>query len=135
MADERVFLNDGGFYVSNTRVILAGKTYATANITSVAKSLTPASKGCAMLFIGVMAIACLGSLGGIGGDHVGQGLLMLLVCIGLLAAGIAWLRSLKPTYHVMLASSSGESQGLSSPDGVQVDRVVTAINDAIAHRG
>jgi len=30
-------------------VILSGTTYATANLTSVAKRFTPASKGCAML--------------------------------------------------------------------------------------
>jgi hypothetical protein len=43
VAEEKVFLNDGGIYVSNTRVLLQGTTYATANITSVSKRHMPAS--------------------------------------------------------------------------------------------
>jgi Family of unknown function (DUF6232) len=134
MAEEAVFLSEGNVYVSNTRVVLAGTTYATANLTSVSKRFTPASKGCAMLLVALGALLTLGSFGAIGKDP-GSGFVMLIVCAGILAAEIAWLRSLKPTYHVVLASASGEVQGLSSKDGALVDRVINAITRAITHRG
>ena len=35
MADEHVFLNGDNLCVSNTKVVLHGTTYATANLTSV----------------------------------------------------------------------------------------------------
>ena len=134
MAEETVFLNDQNAYISNTKVVLAGTTYATANITSVSKRFTPASKGCAVLLVALGAIMTLGSLGTIGKDP-GAGILFFLVCAGVLAAGVFWLRSLKPTYHVVLSSASGEQQGLSSKDYDLVDRIIKAISNAITHRG
>src|ERR1043165_162178 len=59
---EHVFLNEDNIYVSNTRVILSGTRYATANLTSVAKRFTPASKGCAMLLTVLAVCMVLGSL-------------------------------------------------------------------------
>jgi hypothetical protein len=134
MAEEAVFLNESDVYISNTRVVLAGTTYATANLTSVSKRFTPASQGCAMLLIALGALMTLGSFGAMAKDP-GSGFVMLVICAGILAAGIAWLRSLKPTYHVVLASASGEVQGLSSKDAALVDRVISAITRAITHRG
>lgn len=134
MAEERVFLNDNGVYVSNTKVTIHGTTYATANITSVAKRFTPASKGCAVLLVVAGVIAVLGSFGAFNSSF-GDGVVAFLVAAGILAAGVAWFRALKPTFHVILASAAAERQGLSSKDEVLVDRVTTAINDAITHRG
>lgn len=135
MADERVFLDDNSVYVSNTKVILAGTTYATANITSVSKRFTPASKGCAVLLTVLGALMMLGSLGPLFSKDFGAGLLMFLVCGAIVAAGVAWLRSLKPTYYVVLASASGEREGMSSKDHDLVNRIISAITEAITHRG
>ena len=135
MADEHVFLSDNDIYVSNTKVMLHGTTYATANITSVTKRFTPASKGCAVLLIVIGAFMTLGSLGAIGSKEPGMGIVMFLICAGIVIAGIAWFRSLKPTYHVVLASASGEREGMSSKDNDLVDRVIDAITNAITHRG
>jgi hypothetical protein len=135
MAEERVFLNDSNIYVSNTRVMLHGTTYATANITSVSKRFTPASKGCAVLLIAVGAIAVIGALGSFKSSDAGSSFMVLLVMAAILAAGIFWLRSLKPTFHVVLASAAAERQGLTSKDESLVDRVTIAINEAIVHRG
>jgi hypothetical protein len=132
---EHVFLNEDNIYVSNTRVILSGTTYATANLTSVAKRFTPASKGCAMLLTVLAVFMVLGSLGPMFSKDFGTGFVMFLVSAGLVAAGVAWLRSLKPTYHIILASASGEQQGLSSKDHDLVDRVISAISAAITQRG
>jgi hypothetical protein len=136
MADERVFLHNSGIYVSNTRVVLHGTTYATANITSVAKRFTPASTGCATLLIvggGVTLLFAL-ALFGSSGDQ-GASVVMLLFAMGVIAGGIVWLRSLKPTFHVFLASASAERQSLSSQDEALIDRVTSAISDAIIYRG
>jgi RsiW-degrading membrane proteinase PrsW (M82 family) len=135
MAEERVFLNDSNVYVSNTKVVLAGTTYATANITSVSKRVTPASKGCAIIIIVFGALFVLGALGSFKSEQAGASLGMLLFAALILAVGVLWLRSLKPTFHVVLASSSGERQGLNSQDEPLVDSVIAAITDAIVHRG
>jgi hypothetical protein len=57
-----------------------------------------------------------------------------IVCANLLIAGIVWLRSLHPTYHLMLATAGGERQGMTSNDEGVVDRVTAAIADAIVYR-
>jgi hypothetical protein len=53
----------------------------------------------------------------------------------LLIVGIFWLRSLRPSYHLMLATAGGERQGMTSNDEGVVDRVTAAISGAIVHRG
>jgi hypothetical protein len=60
---------------------------------------------------------------------------VFVICAGVVALGVAWYRSLKPTFHVVLASASGERQGMSSKDDNLVDRVIEAITSAIVHRG
>jgi hypothetical protein len=135
VTEERSFLNDGGVYVSNTRVVIQGTTYATANITSVRKHVTPANDGCA---IALVIIGVLGAMAGLaialGGNGEGRWSLFV-VCAVLLILGIVWHKSLHPTYDVMLATAAGERQGLTSKDEGVVDRVTAAIADAIVHRG
>jgi hypothetical protein len=46
-----------------------------------------------------------------------DGAAMLIGSVIMLAVGIAWFKSQKPTHHVMLATAAGERQGLSSQDG------------------
>jgi hypothetical protein len=135
MAEERVFLNDHNVFVSNARVVIHGTTYATANITSVAKRVTPANKGCAVLLVAAGVLALVSALASFASATAKDGLPMLIGAAMILAIGIAWLRSLKPTFHVFLASAAAERQGMSSQDEALVNRVTTAISDAITHRG
>jgi hypothetical protein len=130
LAEERTFLHQGNVYVSNTRVVIDGTTYATANITSVRATFTPAKRGCAGILIVVAVLALLNALGG-GGDGLGAAVMGGIF----LVVGILWYRLLTPTHHVMLASSSGERQGLTSKDGELVHRVTAAIAEAIIFRG
>lgn len=135
MTEEHSFLNDGGVYVSNTRIVIQGTTYATANITSVRKHIVPAKSGCAVV---IVIFGALGAVGGLmtalGGNRSDQWT-PFIMCAILLIAGILWLRSLHPTYHLMLATAGGERQGMTSNDEGVVDRVSSAITDAIVHRG
>lgn len=135
MADERSFLNDSGVFVSNTRVVIHGTTYATANITSVRKHIVPAKNGCAAALMVVGGLATLGTLVGAVGAKNGDAWGSVVFAAAMLIAGIAWLISNKPTYHVMLATAGGERSGLTSRDEALADRVTTAIADAIIHRG
>ena len=61
MAEERPFLNADGIYVSNTRVVILGTTYATANITSVRTQTVPAKSGCATVRVIVGGLGALGT--------------------------------------------------------------------------
>lgn len=135
MAEERSFLNDGGVYVSNTRVVIHGTTYATANITSVRKHITPPNQGCNVLLIICGAFGTLSGLAmALGGSDNGRWSLFGVAAV-ILIVGILSFRSLRPTYNVMLATAAGERQGLTSKDEGVVDRVTAAIADAIVHRG
>jgi hypothetical protein len=135
MAEERSFLNEGYVYVSNTRIILNGTTYATANVTSVRKHVVPANRGCALvvaLFSGMGSLGTLPmALSGSGDGFWGP----LILCLILLVVGILWFRAMTPTYHLMLATAGGERSGLWSKDESYIDRVAAAITDAIVHRG
>jgi hypothetical protein len=133
VAEERTFLSDGSIYVSNTKVVIHGTTYSTANITSVRKSVTPAKTGCASILVVIGALTVVGGvIGTIASHDNAEGIVMGAV---MLVIGIVWFRSLKPAYHVMLASASGERQGLTSNDESLVSRVTSAIGDAITYRG
>ncbi len=127
MNEERVFLNEGGTVVSISRIILSGITYATANITSVSKRKIPARPGCA---IAVIAFGGFGLL-----MSFTEGFTELVASVVVLAVGILWYRSLKPSYLIVFASSSGESEAMKSTDEALIDRVVGAVNQAIISRG
>lgn len=136
MAEERSFLNDGGVYVSNTRIIIHGTTYATANVTSVRKQIVPANRGCALILAIFSALGVVSILPvALARNDVGEAWMSFFFCAILLIVGIAWFRSQKPSYHLMLATAGGERQGLTSKDEAVVDRVTAAIADAIIHRG
>lgn len=134
MSDEKVFLNEGNMFVSISRVMLAGTTYSTGNITSVSKRTKPAQRGCAIVLIAVGALFVLVALAGFA-DSFLTGIVALLIAGAILGAGILWFKSLKPTHLVIFASASGESKALNSKDEALIDRVVSAVNDAIVARG
>jgi hypothetical protein len=135
MTEERTFLQQGSVYVSNTRVVINGTTYATANVTSVRTLTEPANNGCAAT---ILAIGFLGTLGSIPMMVVSRdsdsGFLFAMSLI-LAALGYIWYRSIRPVYRVMLASAGGERQGLSSSDPALVTRTTAAIAEAIIYRG
>lgn len=134
MADEKIFLNEASVFVSNSRVVIAGTTYSLANLTSVRKGKTPPNRGCALVLITLGSFTVLVSLGVLLED-VGNGTLTLVIGGVAGGLGLLWFRSVKPTFHVVTASSSGETQALSSMDEGLIDRVVHAISEAVVYRG
>jgi hypothetical protein len=107
--------------ITNTRAIINGKTYAMANVTSVSLSKTPSNAyiGWLLFLVGLIIIFLLSMQFG-----------WVFVIVGLIWALVA-----KPSYHVNLGSSSGETDALSSKNRQLIEGIVEAINQAIIHRG
>jgi len=135
MEEEKVFLQHGDVFVSNTRVIIRGTTYATANITSVTKRITPAKRGCASFLIFLGAIGIFVGLIVLSSDDGASALGHIILALLFLGIGILWYRSRKPTYHIVFASSSGQIDAMTSTDNKIIDEAVNAINQAIVFRG
>lgn len=120
MAEEKIYFEEGNVKVTNARFLTYGKMHSMAGITSVAKYvISPSRKGPIILgVVGLVAFAA----------H-------WLVAILLIAGAVAWFMSQKNVYQVTLSSASGSEEALSSNDEAFIDRVVNALNDAIADRG
>lgn len=117
---EKTFLSTQGATVTNTRVIVPGKTYAMAGITSVRSTVVPAKRGWA-IFTALVGLICLPT------GAYGFGILLLVI-------GIAWAVSLKDRHAVALSSASGEVHAVVSKDAGYISQIVQAVNEAIVYR-
>ena len=124
---ENTYLNKGGVQVSNTRTIMAGKTYSMANITSVSMG-EQRGNGTGAIGLGVVVGAF--ALFVLPSDMRGLALLIALIFIGL---GV-WVIT-QVTYSVKIGSTSGETQGMTSKKRGEIEEIVEAINRAIIERG
>lgn len=121
MAEEKVFLDERGIKVTSARFVSPGKTHSMAGVTEVSTFIhTPDRK-----FPIILAVI---------------GIILLIFKVWILgailaAAGIAWFISQKDEYSVMLGSASGSSDAFRDKDQAFIERVVTALNDSIVHRG
>ncbi|UYH53845.1 DUF6232 family protein [Qipengyuania sp. SS22] len=120
MSEEKIFFDNGHVKVTNSRFIVAEQTHAMNGVTSVASHRQDPNRtglvvglllGVLMIFFGAFLI----------------GFLVAAVC------GFSLYKQ-KATHAVVLRSSSGETEALSSTDGTFIKDVVTALNDAIVHR-
>jgi hypothetical protein len=112
---ERTFLAAQGVMVTSARFVVAGQTYAVANITSV-KYLPPQRGGGILLaLLGVPALVVL---------PLGIGMIL----VGALVAALA-------QATVVLVTAGAEAQALKSRDTRFVQSVVQALNEAIISRG
>lgn len=118
--DEQVVLEEGNVKVTNTRFIVAGQTYAMNGVTSVEQF----AKKPARIVPIVIGIGGLIALSG--------SVIFAIILLGIAAA--LWIFQ-KATYSVLLSTSSGKAQALTSKDEQYISRVVAALNDAIISRG
>ena len=134
--DEQVFLDAGDVFVSSTRAVLFGETYAMSNITSVRKSRVRMSliKAITMLigsvilaFIAMFAVYAL----------LGQALGMLagMAVFAFFAYRSCYIHLRYPDCVLHIGTMGGEIDGLTSKDERFVDQVVEALNEAIIARG
>ena len=121
--EEKIFFNEGGITVTNSRFVVPGQTYTMSGVTSIKSVRHDPSKKWPIILLGIGIIMLLS-----GGDAAVPALLLIV-------AGVVWLYLIKPTYGVVLSSASGETEALTSKDGGYINRIVNALNDAIVSRG
>lgn len=126
---EKVYFSDGAITVTSARAVLAGKTYAMANVTSVSLRVVQSSAlswGVLLIVVGILLIvtvftaaapARVAALGAI------------LVVVGVLLA------KARPMCIVRLGSASGEADALQSIDRPYLNQIIDAVNKAIVERG
>lgn len=118
--DENIFFEYEDVKVTNARFISGSQTYAMSNVTSV-KAFEQKPKR-----IGGIVILIVGLAVAINTPVVG---------LVIAAAAAVYLYMQKTMYHVMLATSGGETSALKTHQREYLDKVVSALNHAIVHRG
>jgi hypothetical protein len=86
-------------------------------------------KGGPILLIIVGVFFTLGSL-----PNLPNAVMLLLCGIGMIAGGIAWFKSKKDIYHVVVHSASGESRLIHSIDQSYITQIIAALNESIVYR-
>ncbi len=120
MAEEKVFFENRGVKVTNSRFITFGKTHSLSGITAVSSQyISPSRKW--PIILGVIGLAL----------FAWKWFLALII----IALAVFWWISQKTIYQVVLSSASGESDALSDKDQGFILNVVDALNEAIVHRG
>ena len=147
---EFIILKTDDIRITNRKAIIGWKTYEISKITSVSlgeKNLSPfAGKSLVVLslisfLIGILF--CLGALSirfiTIVGDFVDRPQIILHFLVAVIGLIFIYIGSLgwesdKPTYLVRIETASGTSNILEKKDKNYVERIINAINDAIARR-
>ena len=118
--DEKTFFQYEGVHITNARFVVDGQTFAMTNITSVKPLEKKPNRVWPILLI------VLGVLPAINGTYGG----LVISVIG----GI-WFAMQKTVYHVMLHTAGGESSALKTHQKDYLQKVVSALNNAIVSRG
>ena len=120
--EEKTFFDTGNVRVTNSRFIVDGQTYAMNGVTSVKQAVRHPSRG------GPVVCALIGLFLLVTGAAVVFGLILV-------AAALLWGFKQRSVWIVVLNSSSGEAQALTSQDRSYIDGVIGALNESIVHRG
>lgn len=131
-AQEASLYADDNVVVTTTRISIQGTTYALRNIGSVRMGFSPINPTvCVLTIIAVEGFVLVIGFGAQAHELYWFSGLCLLGFICWLGVGIVWWRRLKPDYHVVILSTSGEIKSLTSKDEAYIQRIVGSINDAI----
>jgi len=122
--EEISFFDSRNVSVSSARFIVSGQTYAMSGVTSVKTGRKDPSR------MGPIILVLIGVCAMLAGTM--EPVLVGLVLVGL---GVYWFTQQKPELSVVLNSASGEAQALTSTDADFINGVITALNNAIVHRG
>jgi hypothetical protein len=128
---EQVIFDQSGVFVSNSRYVTSGQTYAMAGVTSVKTYVEQPSR------VGPVITMIIGALVAFGGiDTLFRGNpIVFVVGAGIFALGLWIFRKRVPIYSVVLHSASGEQKSSPSTNGEFIGKVVAALNQAIVARG
>lgn len=116
---EKTFFQDAGATVTNARFMTNGQTHAMSGITSVQEVTNEPMHGWPILLGAIGLVVC--------ATNVAMG-------IAILIGAVFWWYSQKATYTVTIRTSAGELKALTDTDGVRVQRIVQALNEAIVYR-
>lgn len=119
---EITFYQDGNVIVTQSRFVTASKTYAMRNISSVFlyEIIKSRKLPITLIVIGALMLAS-------------NSARLFGLCV--LALGIVLLFLIKNEFAVRISTNAGESNSIVSKDKAYVQQIVTALNEAIIHRG
>ncbi len=120
--NEVQFYQDSSVTVTQSRFVTHSKTYAMRNISSVHIFEIIKSKTKAVVTI-VFGLFLLFSK-----DIFWIGLIII-------ALGIWWFTAIKNEYAVRISTNAGEANSIISKDKKYIQKIVSALNEAIIHRG
>jgi len=120
MAEEKIYFDEGDVKVTNARFLTYGKMHSMGNVTSVAKYMVK-PKRTGQIIIGIIGLVCFA--------------FQWILAIILLAGAVLWWMMQKNKFIVSLSSASGSEEALTSTDEAYIDKIVNALNEAIAERG
>lgn len=131
---EHTFYSNGNVAVTSARFMVGGETYAMNSIASVraVKDDPERDWGC-LGWVVVLGIGLIFLLGLTGSDILG---IIGIILAALAVVGVLYMIiTEKPTYKVVLRTSAGDAPVLESKNEMFVKEVVSAINQAMVHRG
>jgi len=119
--------DETGARVTDTCVTIGDSAYSTASITSVSTAVQNPPRG-KLIAGAVLALAFVFFSWASGAYNWSVcGIILLILC------GTAYY-AMKPTWHLRIATASGESSPLRSQNADKISVIARAIGDAIAHR-
>jgi hypothetical protein len=138
VAGERKFYEDASVLVTDKRLVIVGKTYAMANVTSVQITGVEPPSGpvtwcviLALIFGGFAALILLGDF-----RHMtGLGLFMLAAGLGFGGCAYYVINSYAGMLSLRVSGTSGEVDALQDFDRDRMNAIVEAVTAAIVSRG
>ena len=130
--EEKTLLNEGGVQVTTTRFVANGQTFALRNITAVRATKRGGVIGGALFaFVGIVAlIGPLTSARSVTGDNTG----VIIFGICLLGIGAYWIWRNVTGRTIEVTIASGQQPAFTTQNAAFAQRVLAALNDAIAQR-
>jgi len=119
--------DETGARVTDTCITIGDNAYSTASITSVTTAVENPQRG--KLIAGAVLALAFTFFGWASGAYNWSvcGIILLILC------GSAYY-AMKPTWHLRIATASGETSPLQLQNANKISAIARAIGDAIAHR-
>ena len=128
---EIAYYQDSSIQITNSRAVIQGKTFVMANITSVSMNILPPNTRPGLLVGALGALAWLLIIGSvIQSTTIAVVGTVIIACVGFAIAASA-----KSTYAVKIEGASGDAEALISPSRDYIQKIVSAMNEAIVKRG
>lgn len=131
---EVLYYSDDMAVVARERAVLGGETYLLADILSVSMDVKSATRLPSVLVALLGAGVTLFALIWVQGDPL-LGMILTVGGLALLAVGILLTITARARYVVRIETDQGEVEALASPDRYRVERIVRALEHALAGNG